>query len=504
MAELAKVLFIGLDAAERDLILAWANSGLLPNLRALRQRSLWCDAPALHALGSGALWPSFASGVTPSQHGRFFGFQMEPGTYDTVKIRQPNGQWRPFWEILSRAGRRVAVINVPDVPLCEDLNGLQVTDWAVHNPVSGVHTWPPDLGEEIIANFGADPVGRCDHYNHNTTELSQLTDRLVQRVKSKGELACRYLEQGGWDLFLTMFDESHCVGHQCWHLHDSEHPLHDPEMAQAIGDPLRRIYVEIDQAIGRLLERVGPDTTTILFSGTGMGPNYSGNHILDDILVRLDKTGPDIGRMIVKTMRKAWGRIPPRRRGRYRRMGRKIESFLLTSSRSQRPAFAVLHNDISGAIRLNLQGREPNGRLQPGAECERYCERITRDLLEIKNAETSEPLISDVVRTSESYPGNHAADYADLFVVWNRSGPITTVESPKIGRITRPFVGNRTGDHTAHGLFMFSGPGVPPGPRQEALSVLDLAPTVTACLGIDLPDVQGTPLRELASVSVAN
>lgn len=504
MTELAKVLLIGLDAAERNLILRWAEAGLLPNLRALQQRSLWCGSPALHALGSGALWPSFASGLTPSQHGRFFGFQMEPGTYDIVKVRRPKGQWAPFWEILSNAGRRVAIINVPYAIPCENLNGLQVVDWNVHNSVNGFQTWPPHLNGEIIADFGRDSVGPCDHYSHNMIELSRLTEKLVARIKLKEELACQYLERGGWDLFLMTYDETHCIGHQCWHLHDPEHPFHDPEAVQLIGDPLMRIYAEIDQAIGRLLTRVGPETTIILFSGTGMGPNYTGNHLMDDILACLDNVGPNLGRASVKMLRKIWERVPPRLRGRYRQMGRKMEHSLLTSNRSMRPAFAVPHNDISGAIRLNLKGREPNGRLRPGAECEEYCDRLHRDLLQIVNTVTGEPLVSNVVRTSTSYPGKHAEDCADLFVVWNRSGPITTIESPKIGRIVGTFGGNRTGDHTPNGLFMFSGPGVMPGHRREEISVLDVAPTVAACLGVDLPNTQGAPMKELNAVPISN
>ena len=51
MSALTKVLFICLDAAERDLVLEWADAEILPNIKALRERSLWGDAPALPGLG---------------------------------------------------------------------------------------------------------------------------------------------------------------------------------------------------------------------------------------------------------------------------------------------------------------------------------------------------------------------------------------------------------------------------------------------------------------------
>ena len=106
MSGLTKVLFICLDAAERDLILEWADAGILPNIKALQQRSLWGDAPALPGLGSGALWPSFATGVNPSRHGRYFSMHLRPGTYELYKYRFEPDSWWPFWRTLGEAGRK--------------------------------------------------------------------------------------------------------------------------------------------------------------------------------------------------------------------------------------------------------------------------------------------------------------------------------------------------------------------------------------------------------------
>jgi predicted AlkP superfamily phosphohydrolase/phosphomutase len=179
-------------------------------------------------------------------------------------------------------------------------------------------------------------------------------------------------------------------------------------------------------------------------------------------------------------------------------MGRRLEQKLVTPERSRRSCFAVLHNDISGAIRINLAGREPNGKIQPGAECDAFCERLTRDLLEIVNADTGEPIVREVVRTADLYKGEHSDDYADLFAVWNKSAPNWAVCSPKIGTIKRRFTANRTGDHTDHGLILARGPGIAPVRLAQPVSVLDFAPTVASLLGVDLPDVEGAPIDGIA------
>ena len=47
------------------------------------------------------------------------------------------------------------------------------------------------------------------------------------------------------------------------------------------------MYVALDTAVGELVRSVGSHTTVMLVSGDGMGPNYSGSHLLEDVLVRL-------------------------------------------------------------------------------------------------------------------------------------------------------------------------------------------------------------------------
>lgn len=503
MAALTKVLFICLDAAERDLLLDWSDAGILPNIQALRRRSLWADAPALPGLGSGALWPSFSTGVNPSRHGRYFSLHMRVGTYELYKYRFEQDKWQPFWRTLSQGGRKVAVIDVPYDSLCEDINGLQVVDWCIHNPQrSEVGIFPPEERQAIAEKFGIeDPVGMCDHYGSSHADMAAFSKRLLTRITKKGDLACDYLRRGGWDLFLMTFDESHCVGHRAWHIHDPDDARHDPEIARKVGDPVKDVYQAIDAQIGRLLDLAGPDSTVILLSGTGMGPNFPGNHLLDEVLTRLEGDRPNLSRIVTKPARLIWSKVlPPHIRAKLRSRVVHVEQSLIESDRKRRKAFTVPHNDISGAIRLNLVGREPDGKLHPGREADEFCAQLTRDLMELKNLSTGEPMVKRVVRTADLYKGDHVGDFADLFVVWNKSGWVTSVGSPKIGTINRTASGVRTGDHTPHGLFIAYTPGLTAGYRDEPVSILDLAPTVSSLLGFTLDDVEGAPIHDICDV----
>ncbi|MGH9548131.1 MAG: alkaline phosphatase family protein, partial [Terriglobales bacterium] len=98
----AKVLMIGLDAADRAVVENLAESGRLPNIQRLRQRGVRGTLRALPALGDDAVWTSFATGVGPGWHGRFYhkrwdGTRLVPHRRDAVSIP-------PFWQQLSERG----------------------------------------------------------------------------------------------------------------------------------------------------------------------------------------------------------------------------------------------------------------------------------------------------------------------------------------------------------------------------------------------------------------
>lgn len=107
----AKILFIGIDSADGDLIRAWANAGVLPTFRELLRRGTWGVIKNPPGLFVGALWPSFSTGLSPARHGRFWFRQLRGGTYQLHRHRPHEIRGSVFWEALSRAGRRIAVID---------------------------------------------------------------------------------------------------------------------------------------------------------------------------------------------------------------------------------------------------------------------------------------------------------------------------------------------------------------------------------------------------------
>lgn len=503
MTQTTRLLAIGLDAAEQSLLRQWMDAGELPTLASLRERSVWGVTSNEPGLYTGAVWPSIFTGVSAARHGCYYYRQIVNGTYHTTHFHPDDLKHPPFWKTLSDAGRRVAVIDVPKSMLTAGLNGIQVVDWGLHDPsLPSVRCWPAALADEVTRRFGVDPVGQCDGADRTLKQYIDLRDRLIARVDLKCSLIEHFLEQGGWDMVLAVFGDPHCAGHQFWHLHD---PVDRQWEATELGNPLKDVYVALDSAIGRLLDQLDPNTKVLVFASHGFGPHYDANALLDEVLRRLEGSGRIHWPGVMRPVRSAYrSLLPVDWRTRLRPLAarvfdgvERIDDLSAARERTKRKCFMLPSNDNCGNIRVNLAGREPQGNIRPGAEFEQFCAALTADLIEIVNLETGQPVVKEVLRTADHYAGDYLNDLPDLIVRYHREAPIRRIHSAKVGTIEGHSLASRTGDHRPQGLFFASGPAVRPGHLNQPVSVMDLAPTLAAWLGLTLPDVDGEPISAL-------
>lgn len=487
-----RVLFLGLDAMDPKLIFRWSQSGDLPVFRSLFERAACGPTENPPGLFVGAVWPSFFTGASPTRHGRYCFEQFVNGTYDVRWFTPSDLKRPPFWIPMSDAGRRIAVVDVPKSPLARAVNGIQLCDWTTHDPDAGssFRTWPPSLTADVIARFGSDPVGDCNHIKRGAEGIEAFRRGLRARIAMKAAFCREMLDRESWDLFLAVFAESHCVGHQCWTVHDPTHIAHDRALAARVGDPLNDVYVALDAAVGELLLKAGEDTTVFVFASHGMGSHSDGTFMLDEILQRLDlQPGAWTSRAITlgrRFQRKVINRL---RRGTPAPMRLAV---------AHRRCFAIPNNDVCGAIRVNLIGREPCGRVSPGAELEALFSELRRELLALVNVDTGEPVVRDVYRLADRYPGEPTDGMPDFCVEWNHRSPISRVSSPTIGTVRKQFRSVRSGDHKPAGFFWCMGPGIEAGQRAKPVSVMDFAATILARLDVPLDGIDGRPIAGIA------
>ena len=524
MPENRKVVFLGIDAGSRDLVLQWAKNRILPTFHSLLSKGLTGFTTSLPGFFVGSTWASFYTGVNPAKHGVHSLRQLKLGTYDLYNCFAGKDIKRePFWNHLSRAGCKVAILDVPLTSLSKDLHGIQLVEYGAHDAHNGFMTWPLPLADEVEKRFGPPALhlinGNCNA-NRGSDEFAASRDTLIQGVKRKAELTKHFLRSNRWDFFAQVFTESHCIGHQCWHLHDSTHQWHDREVAKIIGDPIRDVYVAIDKAIGNILEEIDDKTTVFIIFSHGMGPTNVPWGFLQKLLLHLKVLAPPkmtiknlikvlVRQKIIPVCSKVWQQTPTTIQNSLEPMESTLSKWLYSLPGLPRidvaagKCFSIHDNPSHAGIRVNLIGREPKGTVRPGKEYQNFCKELEKDLLAIINVGTGKPIINQIIRTAEYYEGDYLEHLPDLLVEWNQEDPIPAVFSDKIGKIPVNFRHPRTGHHRPGGMFIVLGPSIKPGFLNRTVSIMDFAPTFASLLNVSLPDVDGQPIYELNRSSLA-
>lgn len=481
------LIVVGFDAMDPGIARHLAADGRMPTLAGLLREGAWHTVENPPGLVVGATWPSFWTGLWPSRHGFYCFRQLEPHSYTVRRYTPRDITATPFWRPLAEAGRRVCILDVPLTPLSQPKDGVHVIDWGTHDRMLDYAAWPPDVEREILEVEGAYPlVGRCDHYAERG-EWDELLAVLRAGIQRKTDLAVRLLGRP-WDAFVTVYAESHCAGHQFWWAHDSSHPRYAPEA----GDPLLQVYEALDAALARLLGHLPADATLIVLLSHGIGTHHDGDHLMREILARLDEAyGPRPAALVwreklLRLGQRTVKRMGPRDPSRFAPDPRPVDG--------SRRFVRVPNNELYGGIRINVTGREPRGRVRAGAEMEDVIAFLERELLALRAPGTDRPIVRRVLRTGELYAGDLVDGLPDLLVDWDRTAPITAAFSETIGLVEGQYVGPRSGDHRPTGLVVARGPGIAGGKVPTEVRVVDLAPTFAAAVGVPLPDTDGAPI----------
>ncbi|HEX2387254.1 MAG TPA: phosphodiesterase, partial [Candidatus Binatia bacterium] len=67
----ARVLFVGFDALDSELLREWAEAGVLPTFRSLLKTSACGATQNPPGLYGGAVWPAFVTSLSPGYNGYF-------------------------------------------------------------------------------------------------------------------------------------------------------------------------------------------------------------------------------------------------------------------------------------------------------------------------------------------------------------------------------------------------------------------------------------------------
>ena len=153
----------------------------------------------------------------------------------------------------------------------------------------------------------------------------------------------------------------------------------------------------------------------------------------------------------------------------------------------------------SRRIRINLQGREPHGIVPPGPAYESLRGAIAARLATLEDSATGAPLIAQVFRDEEAFPGPCRDDAADLVVLFGEGvGGMSTSGRPDYtGPVSYPAADGLSGRHEKAGMLVVSGSPIRTGVQLSA-DIVDVCPTILHLLDMSVPhDLDGRVLEEI-------
>ena len=472
-----KLLAIGLDAAEPLLIQQMIEAGLMPGIGELAADGSWLRVEAPAYIGSGSVWPTFITGTSATEHGRYSEWIWRPGE---MKLERYHGRdLDPFWKKLDNEGIAVGVLDVPFATPVGLKSGFEVAEWWAHDSVLENTQSGPENIANLIRQVPAHPLSFKRQAAVKPTDVAamrQLTTDSTEGVRRRARLAQHLIDHTDPTMALIVFPETHHAGHQLWHTIDSDHPIYSSQNLSYAEPLLQEVYREIDCQITNLASKTNGDTAVMVFSLHGMKPGLGSPAFLSGLLCELGFSQLNGWRSQTWSER-CWSllgglkkRSPQFVRNAYYRRTPQV-----AIQKVARPTMIPLYNwqktrafslptDQYGWIRINLKGREVKG----SVALSDYS--ATRDELEamLRGLKDSDdrPLVREIVRTAADESQAQQQHIPDLVVHWHDEAFAPRLRIANTNLECQP-VGIKTGQHALDGFCLLKG-----GPKDLGTSIL--------------------------------
>jgi predicted AlkP superfamily phosphohydrolase/phosphomutase len=452
-----KVVVIGLDCAAPQLVFdQWRED--LPNLNKLMSTGIWGKLRSTDPPITVPAWMAMLTSKSPGRLG-FYGLRNR-ADYSYAKMSIPNSaqvKEATVWEILGRQGKQSILIGIPQTYPPKPINGHMVTCFLTPSTRNDF-TYPKEFKQEVEAVTDG-YILDCD--NFRTDDKDRILKQIFDMTAKRFRLAKHCLQTKPWDFFMMVEMGTDRIHHGFWKYMDKTHLKYEP--GNAYENSIKEYYQFCDAQIGELLAIIPDDTTVLVVSDHG-ARKMDGGICINEWLMRegyltlkqMPATPAPIEKCDVDWERtRAWGSG-----GYYAR------------------------------LMINVQGREPQGTVAPGADYENLRQELITRLQALPD-HAGRPMLTKVVRPEDVYPECRNIP-PDLFVYfddlnWRSVGSIGLQDIYTFENDTGPDDAN----HDWHGIFIMR-QGLDTSQQRTDLDIKDVAPTILAQMGLAIPaDMEG-------------
>ena len=492
---MSRLVILGLDGATFDLIRPWAEEGKLPAFAKLLADGASGELRSVPNMNTAPAWTTFMTGKNPGKHGVFWFAEqgVDVGTVRFVTAADRHGV--SLWRLLSDAGQRIAVVNVPMTYPAEQVNGVLVAGFDAPSTRNPSFTHPDGLVAELERECGPYVLHASVAHDAQAGHHDRVVDEALSAEESRVRAALHLMQTREWDVAMYMIKSTDQVAHHSW------------DYGAPTQERLLPVYAHADRTLSRFLEAAGPDCNVIVMSDHGMGWRQPAAEYLNEILEQLGylRRGTSTAAAARWRALRLAKRLGPGARGFlkrrlpsvYRRFGYQVRFGGLDWQNTR--AFS---DNTRSCVWINLEGRDPHGIVHPD-ERETLVKEIRDILLALIDPTTGSPVVEAVWNPEEIYSGPYTDQAPDLQIDWRYEGPVGALqyEGP-YGRArsrgsAKGFMHGLSGAHRPMGVLMMGGPAFAGRRRVDGATLQDLAPTILHLAGLPVPeDMDGRVLRD--------
>jgi Tfp pilus assembly protein PilF/arylsulfatase A-like enzyme len=281
-----KVLLIGLDGADWNIVDPLMSAGRMPRLARLVHEGVRARLRSINPMLSPVIWTSIATGVVPARHGILDFVANTEREGERVPVSATQRRVKAIWNMLGERGVRVGVVGWWATYPAEQVNGFVVSDRVAYQLfgaravdggaregkvfppeadalVTSLTVAPENILMEDLAPFmrlPPDPGSLPEDQSRLVEEFKTLlaSGRTYERVAVA--LEARYHT----DFTAIYFEGTDTAAHLF--MPYAPPPLQgtDAEARQRFGKVVDECYVQADAALGRLLDSIHPTTVMVL------------------------------------------------------------------------------------------------------------------------------------------------------------------------------------------------------------------------------------------------
>jgi predicted AlkP superfamily phosphohydrolase/phosphomutase len=366
------------------------------------------------------------------------------------------------WDVLGESGKTSIVVGVPQTYPIKPLNGYLISSFLTPN-TDRQYTFPDDLRYEIDRVLNGETYD-VDVPHFRTTDKDFLVEQIQTMTEKRFEVVKYLVREKAWDFFMFVEIGLDRIHHGMWRFWDPRHPKH--EAGNQYEDTIPAYYRYLDRELGEILGMLDDDTVVIVVSDHGakaMQGGFAVNEWLrqEGLLVLRDEPLYE-GLVPFEKLEIDWERTTAWGAGGY-----------------------------YGRIFMNVEGREPQGRI-PADEYEKARDALKERIEAIPDHE-GKPMRSVAFKPDDLYRKvrNVAPDLLVYFgnLRWRSMGSFGL---PEIYTFEND-IGPDDANHAQEGVFVLWDPVKDHGGRYvDGLQLMDVAPTVLDVMDVQVPaDMQG-------------